>query len=62
MSESTSSIDPFIDDLGDDVTDDTNTSFGVSGTIKTLGSRSRLEEKLAQRSLEKDVREFDFDL
>ena len=61
MSDNTTSVDPYIDDLSDDVVNEI-TPLDFGGNVKNLDSRRRLEEKLAQRSLEKDVREFDFDI
>jgi hypothetical protein len=61
MDTTISSDEPFSDDLSDDPIDDVD---ALSDEIKcaTIDTRRRLEEKLAQRNLEKDLREFDFDL
>lgn len=62
MSDSiSSSVDPFVDDLTDDMLDDDSLA-GDELVSKPLSSRRRLENRLAELSLEKDVREFDFDI
>lgn len=62
MSDSvSSSVDPFVDDIADDMLDDDSLSNDEM-TVKSLSSRRRLENRLAELSLAKDVREFDFDI
>lgn len=63
MSETnTSSVTPVIDELILDAFDDSNLLFSEDSNKKYTDSRRRLEDKLEQRFLEKDVREFDFDI
>ncbi len=63
MTEKTSSlVDPFSDEIVDDLNDDENSLNEAHLAHKIIDSRRRLEDKLEQRYLEKDVREYDFDL
>lgn len=64
MSENlSSSVDDFIVIIDEDASNDAHLQSETTG-IKTktvLDSRRRLEARLAERQLEKDTREFDFD-
>jgi hypothetical protein len=57
MTEINTCIEPFVNDVSDEDIFSENTV-----AHKNVDSRRRLEEMLEQRYLEKDVREFDFDL
>ncbi|MFT5420745.1 MAG: hypothetical protein ACI9D5_001495 [Candidatus Endobugula sp.] len=56
-----SSAEAFLDDVFLDVIIGNNASITKSIKNKTFDCRRRLEDRLEQRSLEKDVREFNFD-
>ncbi|ODS24981.1 hypothetical protein AB835_00290 [Candidatus Endobugula sertula] len=62
MSDSTSSVDPFFDDVDESIVDDMDAVPSDETPKHPLNLRRRLENRLAERYLEKDVREFDFDL
>jgi hypothetical protein len=57
MTEINTSVESFDNDISDDAIFSRSTVDN-----KNVDSRRRLEERLEQRYLEKDVREFDFDL
>lgn len=58
---STSSVDSFYDEINDSALSETETLSVAGSSNRVVDSRRRLEEKLEQRYLEKDVQEFIFD-
>ncbi len=62
MTESTPTLEPFFDDVNDDLLDASDGLSEVDESQPPIDARRRLEEMLELRSLEKDVREFDFDV
>jgi hypothetical protein len=58
-----SSVDDFIEISDEEAINDAEleTEPGSIKTIAQIDSRRRLEERLAERQLEKDLKEFDFD-
>ncbi len=62
MNDNTSSLNPIFDEINDDSITDSSTAESPEVSVLSIDSRRRLEDKLEQRYLEKDIREFDFDL
>ena len=64
MSDSmSSSVDSFIDIDGDEAVNDPDIDSSAAKKIDSfIDSRRRLEDRLAERQLQRDLREFDFDL
>ncbi len=58
-----SSVDTFLED-GDEAINDAALEPEIEGKVADpfIDSRRRLEARLAERRLEKDLREFDFDI
>lgn len=57
-----SSVDDFLDDIEDEAINDSELdSENTSRNIPFIDSRRRLEARLAERSLARDIKEFDFD-
>lgn len=63
MSETmSSSVDIYLDDIGDEAINDSDLDSGdVINNTPVIDSRRRLEARLAERSLARDLQEFDFD-
>jgi hypothetical protein len=58
-----SSVDDFLDILDDEAINDSGVDSETSGrkADPSIDSRRRLEARLAERQLAKDLREYDFD-
>ena len=58
-----SSVDDFLEDIDDEAVNDADLdSESNSHQTPVLDSRRRLEARLAERMLARDIQEFDFDL
>ena len=59
-----SSVDDFLDDIEDGAINDSDleSASGDSQTKNFTDSRRRLEERLAERRLARDIQEYDFDV
>ena len=62
MTETTAIAENFFDDLDNEIVDEGSITSERVIDNKTLDARRRLEETLERRYLERDVREFDFDI
>lgn len=62
MTETTAIAENFFDDLDNEIVDEGSITSERVMDNKTLDARRRLEETLERRYLERDVREFDFDI
>ncbi|MGH1441238.1 MAG: PA3496 family putative envelope integrity protein [Cellvibrionaceae bacterium] len=56
-----SSRDDFLDDIEDEAINDPELDAEGTSDIPSIDSRRRLEARLADRHLAKDIQEFDFD-
>jgi len=62
MSETlSSSVDDFLDDIEDEAINNPEQDPKSVNISPMIDSRRRLEARLAERYLEKDIQEFDFD-
>ena len=59
-----SSVDDFLDDIEDGAINDSDleSASGDGQTKNFTDSRRRLEERLAERRLARDIQEYDFDV
>lgn len=62
MNDNNSSLDPFYSVDNDNHSIDIENSESLHTDNKLVDSRRRLEDRLEQRYLEKDIKEFDFDI
>ncbi len=63
MSDSaSSSLDSFVEDIDGDNVDGNLIDDDNVSDIKSINSRQKLEQRLDDWDLEKDLREFDFDI
>lgn len=56
-----SSTEDFLDELGDEASNDSELDAEGASDSPLIDSRRRLEARLAERNLAKDIQEFDFD-